>query len=170
MKRNHLAYLAGFFDAEGYVGIKKTTKGRYLGLECDVKVAGEYMPRLYQFYFSGSVKKLKYKKRYDYWAWQITARRALVFLEAITPFLVLKKPQAELGIAFQYRKMRRRQGRGSYTPEARVLEEADRILMRRLKDQSYGDFEQETLGLAQTREVKHARAKGGQLEFPLEVD
>lgn len=135
-----MSYLAGIFDGEGCITINQNQKG--YKLECLLVTAGSYIPNLFQFTFGGSLRKRKQntdKRWHDYYRWQISSRQALSFLKVITPYLRLKKPQAELAIKFQERLSANHlhHGRRPLTNKELVLREADAILMKSLKKQSY---------------------------------
>lgn len=51
-----------------------------------------------------SFKKSKINNHKDYWVWQIDGRKAFRFLKEIYPYLIIKKPQAQIGIEFQTKK------------------------------------------------------------------
>ena len=138
MKKIHdLSYLAGMFDGEGCISISHGAKS--WNLSCYVTMAGEYIPRLFQFHFGGSIHHRKHNPAkvqwHDYYKWQIAANKAATFLEELLPYLRLKRPQAELAIKFQ----RRISSRGhKCLPNSEVaLREAEIILMHSLKAESY---------------------------------
>jgi len=138
MKKIHdLSYLAGMFDGEGCISISHGAKS--WNLSCYVTMAGEYIPRLFQFHFGGSIHHRKHNPAkmqwHDYYKWHIAANKAATFLEELLPYLRLKRPQAELAIKFQ----RRISSRGhKCLPNSEVaLREAEIILMHSLKAESY---------------------------------
>lgn len=140
MKRNDLAYLAGFFDGEGCISISHSCKGKYISLNCYVATKGEYMPRLFQFHFGGSVRRhnLARGTQVDHWKWHIAAIKASEFLKAIYPYLKLKEPQADLAIAFQTRVTQQKRNSGNpLDNKEKALREAELILMRKMKQESY---------------------------------
>ncbi len=100
MKKTDLAYMAGLFDGEGCVQIAKS--GHY-SLACQVSMANEFMPSWFRFSFGGSVHlRPRIGENWkDQWVWTIHGPKAARFLEAILPYLILKKPQAEIGLKFQ---------------------------------------------------------------------
>jgi len=109
-----LEYVAGFFDGEGCVCISKSKRKnweyqtRYLEYVFSVGIGNTYFPILYflkdrfggslHLNLSGKRKKATYK---PFLQWNISGRKAKRFLEQILPFLIVKKSQAEIGIAFQ---------------------------------------------------------------------
>src|SRR3990167_1222762 len=115
-----LAYIAGFFDGEGSVCITKwknhRTKSGTWQHAVYVRVAGTKpgVIRLYNQLFSPhrNLQVSRYDKPTGYhkidsvvYSWGCAGRNALIFLKQIQPYLILKKPQAELAIAFQEKKM-----------------------------------------------------------------
>ena len=140
MKKVDLAYTAGIIDGEGCIHIRRQWDKRYRGcykytLTVSVVSTDEWLPRGLQFAWGGSVslndrskENPKWKRAYQ---WQIASKKALAFLISITPYLKLKKPQAEIGIGFQHRQ----KVGGRRTSEEQVLKDADRIRLTYLKRQ-----------------------------------
>ena len=138
MRETDLAYLAGLFDGEGCICIakQKARKGRHASyhLECSVSMANEYLPTLYRFSFGGSVYfyRDRHPNHQPAWQWHISARKAKIFLETISPYLTIKKGEAELAIKFQSAK--KVGGRNAHkTEEEWILEEAQRLLLSNMK-------------------------------------
>ena len=142
MKKLELAYLAGIFDGEGCIQIARQ-KPQAQGwstvniLRCQVGMANEYIPRLFQFHFGGSIRyqKPRAEKWQQQWYWCIRSYQALEFLKIILPYLRLKKAEAELGIKFQSEK-KWVGGRNKKSAESLAVEEAQAILMSKLKRKS----------------------------------
>ena len=130
MKRVDLAYMAGLFDGEGCINIKK--KGRYYSLNCKLNMANEFLPNLYKFSFGGSLSKVPQEPPIQtQLAWSITSRNATTFLEAILPYLKLKRNEAELAIKFQNGFSH--QGGNRISDGQLVLREAQKILLSKMK-------------------------------------
>lgn len=95
-----LAYIAGFFDGEGYIGIVKSQ-----GLRLLVSVTNTKGWILYWLkgMFGGSVCKGQRPSpnQKPIYVWTIVSREAVIFLTAIQPYLRLKDEQAGLGLEFQ---------------------------------------------------------------------
>jgi len=104
-----------------------------------VKTAGETLPRLFHTRFGGAIRKDKKKKDgYEYWSWQASDNIALAFLKIICPYLKLKKPQAEVAIAFQERKAsNKNHGRSRLSLSEIARRESERELLKKMKRQSY---------------------------------
>lgn len=118
-KETDLAWAAGFIDGEGYLGISshKNTKGTtsYSGVVsvCQNKIE----PLLFlQRILGGAVAKHKQCNNvrncqpYIY-TWTTYSWKAQVALEALLPYLVLKKQQAQIVSGWQSNKMNCRGGR-----------------------------------------------------------
>jgi len=143
MKKTDLAYFAGIFDGEGCITIRARNRA-YLATGT-IKACGyqqlviylgntnEWICRQLQFSFGGSLYcyKSREKTQQDYWSWCATTRNALAFLEAVLPYLRIKKPQAEVAINFQ--KQKHYHGRRRLTEEDKAMAEASRILLSNLK-------------------------------------
>lgn len=61
------------------------------------------IPTLLHGFFGGTLYKVKGAK--INWksktVWEINARKALAFIEVVYPYLLIKKPQADVGMRFQ---------------------------------------------------------------------
>lgn len=100
-------YMAGLFDADGWVNIEKKksrTPPRY-NLNVGFNMClGEALQKAhsqwggYLKYFDNPGRKITHR---PYWRWQVQARKAVVFLKAVEPFLILKKERVELALRFQ---------------------------------------------------------------------
>jgi hypothetical protein len=106
MLKDILAYLAGFFDGEGTVGIYKesynTNSGKKTCFCLQVKCYNTNIEilNLFKHLFGGTVSKNSYGTKICY-QWGIAANDALKFLKTIEKYLIIKKNQALLGIEFQ---------------------------------------------------------------------
>ena len=118
-ERSHkLAYIAGFFDGEGYIGIQKTKykhgDGQYrYFLEinlCQIdprpllRIIEEFGGRLYMVKPHPPSRPL--------YRWRAAAVKAADFLVEISPWLLNKREQAEIALSFQ-KTMLRSAGRKS---------------------------------------------------------
>jgi len=105
------AWLAGFLDGEGTIYIASTKRERSLFL----RIRNTHLPTLnrikeifrvgYIGPHSGGQTRLGKKQVYE---WYVNDNQARKVLEAVFPYLVTKKAQAEVGIAFQRHKSNRR--------------------------------------------------------------
>jgi len=132
--KSELAYTAGIIDGEGCINLsrsksKKCKNGYTVQLLVAVGNTNEWLIQWLHFRYGGHMQyhkemKLRWK---DKWIWQIKCRQASSFLELILPYLKIKRPQAELGIAFQQAK----KWCSSKTSGAKAIEEAQLILMHK---------------------------------------
>jgi len=131
MKKTDYAYIAGLFDGEGCIHISKRKSG-YYQLRIVVSNTNEMIIRWLGFAFTGCVwgKKPKGNRRAS-WTWGVSDRKAEAFLKLIHPYLILKKPEAEL--AFKFMQTKVPQNSGGKIPPQTVLQEAQRVLMQALK-------------------------------------
>ena len=99
--REALAYLVGFFDGEGSVGIYKDGHGNYY---CKVSVVNTFLPILkeYKEAFGGSIYKhiSKEENHRQAWTWQIAGQSARPFLTTILPLLKEKFGQVQIALDF----------------------------------------------------------------------
>ena len=90
-----LAYLAGFFDGEGYVG--------FLSRSINVSVSNTNYSILEEFLklFGGIIRRKNFatRTRRSAFEWRIYGAHAAKFLSTISPFLREKRPQAELALS-----------------------------------------------------------------------
>ena len=108
MEEKELIYLAGFFDGEGNIDIFHAVpndNGRReqygLSVKCGQKDVAALAPLLE---FGGSLysRSGSFNPTPDsYKQWHIHGKKASSFLEAILPYLRLKKDEAEIAIRFQ---------------------------------------------------------------------
>ena len=140
MRKVDLSYIAGLFDGEGCISIAKCSPRRignspYYRLEVAVVMANEYIPKLFQFHFGGRTYK---KKGMEYWRqqwqWHAGSEEAVDFLKAILPYLRLKRDEAKLALEFQSNK--RVMAFERKPAGALAIEEAQRLLMKGLKDKT----------------------------------
>ena len=102
------AYLAGIIDGEGYIGIgmNKGTDNRQPQYVLRISIAQSNQPFLVclrdKWGGLGSicVNRSPRQAKVGY-RWHISANQAASILEDILPYLVIKKPQAELALEFQ---------------------------------------------------------------------
>lgn len=94
------AYMAGFFDGEGYVGVmKRIRRGKYTEYFLQMSIGqkdGEIMDWVKENYGG----HLHLVKRDGSHYWIASNRAAYNVLKRITPYLKYKKPQAILALSF----------------------------------------------------------------------
>lgn len=140
MKKTDLAYMAGFFDGEGWITISEKD------LRCGVAQANEWIINLFKFRFGGRIYTRDPKNHKGHlgkrfiWDWRIDSRQAALFLEAIKPYLILKLAEAQIAIEYQanktYRQIHRKGRPPGMTDKEKAIAEAQRILLHNLKDKS----------------------------------
>lgn len=101
-----LAYLAGVIDSDGTIGVKRSTyhmrkigdatQAIYSERVC-LKQVEPHAVQLLKKYFGGSVyiSKPSAKKGKNLFTWQVSDKRAFLFLKAVIPYLRIKKQQAK---------------------------------------------------------------------------
>lgn len=105
-KRLSLAYIAGFFDGEGSIGIYRNGAGTfYLRVQLTQNINPESTQVLDEFSrrFGGKLNLMRsslYRHNAAY-NWQINGKRAEAFLRRITPWLILKAAQAKVAVKWQ---------------------------------------------------------------------
>lgn len=96
-----LAYTAGLFDGEGCIS---TTSNKYTKLILDIASTNVQVIHFLVDNFGGTGydKKYLYRKEYyrQIWRWRLNGIHSQEFLKQIYPFLIIKKRQVELALAF----------------------------------------------------------------------
>ena len=101
--------MAGLVDGEGWVGIhqlgKKDGKSRRMGqyrICLEVANTNYAMVDFIHQRFGGSVSFRKQKNRSKaHWKWRVSSYNAMLALDALYPYLLVKRPQAKLCRRFQ---------------------------------------------------------------------
>jgi hypothetical protein len=129
-----LIWAAGFFDGEGCIGVARSKKGKpcvYYSIQI---TAFQNMRAPLDIFRQLPGGTIRYSTTHSTggWVWQLSGRNLKLALEKMLPFLVVKREQAQIGIAFQGRKMPKGV---KYVDgvEARRLDHQDWERMRALK-------------------------------------
>lgn len=94
MKDHTKAYMAGVLDGDGHLGIQK--HGQY---SPSIQVCGESKSLMEWIVlnFGGSIRKEKIKSGKDFYKWILYGKNSQKdFVEGITPFVFIKRSQAEI--------------------------------------------------------------------------
>uniref|UniRef100_A0A6M3J479 Putative homing endonuclease n=1 Tax=viral metagenome TaxID=1070528 RepID=A0A6M3J479_9ZZZZ len=103
MEKVSLQYTAGFVDGEGCIRIDKSyPKKRSIHYKLQIIVVNTNLEilTLFKEQFGGHLYRRIHKGREAYY-WSMYCQDAEEFVKVILPFLVIKKPQAELALQFQ---------------------------------------------------------------------
>lgn len=102
-----LAYLAGFFDGEGTIGVLRIPKkSGAVGftLRCGVTQTSLPVLEKYRGIFGGRISKKGDRRPNPNWApawvWIISGGAAVRFLETIQPYIILKASQIPIALRF----------------------------------------------------------------------
>jgi hypothetical protein len=99
------AYAAGVFDGEGCISASINAAGRPQ-LSITLEMKNPEIPHWFFVSFGGCCRKVVRLSRigrqeeYIIWSWRVGSGRCRPFLEVVTPYLRLKKPQAQLALAW----------------------------------------------------------------------
>lgn len=129
--KGNLAYTAGIVDGEGCISIsKRKIKSSiiYFLVVTIVNTNPQLVEYLHSSFGGHFRKRRQYKLYRPVYCWQVSSKSAGEFLKLLFPYLLLKKPQAELAFRFQ---ARRHSGGRRLTAEERVLDEANYTLMKK---------------------------------------
>jgi len=128
------AYVAGFVDGEGYITIGYTNQANRQYHHVLVRVSNTVRDPLDLIcrYFGGSVffSKIANPRWKDIYTYSLISNKAKVLLEAIFPFLTVKKPQATLAMEF-FDLPKYEGGYGRLSPE--TLTEREEVRARMLQ-------------------------------------
>lgn len=108
MSKEKILYAAGIIDADGYIGVvRSATMNGYRYFTPQVMVVNRDV-RLMEWFkenFGGKfyLRKKRNDRVADHYMWRAVSSVAFPLLVAIEPFLIVKKKQAQLAIAFQER-------------------------------------------------------------------
>lgn len=126
-------YMAGLFDGEGCVCITKSGGRKSHGLRVSVAMTHAEVLQEIPKYYGGKVYG-KYFRDNPNWKpqlqWGLSGQEAIEFLNRIYPFLIVKKPHAE--VAFQFEGLAPGRGRGGWTPANKEKAEQLRLEMAQL--------------------------------------
>lgn len=101
-----LAYLAGFFDGEGTIGVLRIPQksgGTGFTLRCDVSQTSLPVLEKYRDIFGGRIAEKSRPPNPNWapaWVWLITGGAAVRFLRAVQPYIILKTPQIPIALKF----------------------------------------------------------------------
>ena len=103
MKDTELAYLAGFIDGEGTIGIVSVASHKRYVVQIAACNCNPIPIELLENNFGGKVRLRKWKN--ENWKpcyeWKLTARKAVAVIKSILPYLLIKGRQAEIAIEAQ---------------------------------------------------------------------
>lgn len=136
------AYLAGFFDGEGSIGLAKSRTGKVGPYHYELRIAvAQVNPSpLYKFadLFGGSVHKQFPKKPHlgskPLYKWGVSSDKAYRALVAMLPYLDVKYEEAKIGIKFQESKLPKWT---RLTDKERLRHEALYLQLRSLKQRTF---------------------------------
>jgi hypothetical protein len=130
------AWLAGFFDGEGCIRISKSGRSNRdpatLYYRLEIEVVQKYVEPLTYFEraFGGNVHVHERPDRTPVWAWRSGGDQAGEALQVMLPYLIVKKRQALVAVAFSARKPSSRTRRSN---EFYALNERDKRTLHALK-------------------------------------
>ena len=122
---NNRIYLAGVFDGEGYVGIRRKGKGKPVhrnhssySLEASITTTsvllidflGQHFPTLFKVYPRRWHPVPSYKKIYDA---KTYGSGVVTLMKMLLPYLVIKKHKAEIALEFDEKYTQSRCGKSS---------------------------------------------------------
>lgn len=95
-----LSYLAGFFDGEGCVGVKKPSpkRGQHMPYATVSQVRPEVLQR-FKSAFGGNIRFAAKCGKNGIWCWHHAGAKGVVpFLREIEPYLLVKRAEAQVVI------------------------------------------------------------------------
>ena len=118
-----IAYAAGLFDGEGYVGIELVPRlrARAVLLTLAVQMKTPFGPQFFAETFGGRIHFCDPPSRTALYRWRVTSGRAAAVLRELRPFLREKAAQVDLCLEGRAIQENRPQGQGArYRPEDRA--------------------------------------------------
>lgn len=98
---SEIAYIAGFFDGEGCVRIKKANQGgNSYYLIAHITNTNPVILQKVKDLFGGNTRMQEKGRKKPVYNWCITSSEANDFIKTLYPFLIEKKTQVDLGIKF----------------------------------------------------------------------
>ena len=128
-----LAWLAGFIDGEGCVRISRDrTRHDNLSYTLSIQISQKdpAILREIQANWGGSLYHKQPERNGGVYNLQIKSRQGAVLLEALLPYLRVKRTQAELALGFQARRLTKSLGR---VRADRTQDEADFQAIKAMK-------------------------------------
>lgn len=118
----NIAYVAGFLDGEGYIGINKTTL-QVKTTQCRKEVLEQLRDE-----FGGSISDHAWNMTRGpnnrmAWEWSVANQKACNLLEQCLPYLIVKRKEAEFAISF-WKAEDRLAKRDEYREELKALRKA----------------------------------------------
>lgn len=106
-----LAWVAGCFEGEGSVGIRKPKSKGYCTLAVSVGNTDiQMLDLLLKFWPVGLKHKKAGENKNAAWAWVLYSKRAAAFLVAVRPFLRTDRVKAKTGLALEFQDSKRHGG------------------------------------------------------------
>lgn len=132
--KQRLAYTAGIIDGEGTITIfknkeKRNRRGHSYRLLVVAETTDLWVGDWLRKQYDGSLYLTPLRRKHTQRScrWQLWSHRASLFLQQILPYLTIKRPNAEIAIAFQSRRKR-----ASPTDAEDAADEAQYLAMREL--------------------------------------
>lgn len=123
---NFIVWAAGFFDGEGSVFVEisknKNTRRRVRNLlTASVTQTSTPCLNLFKQCFGGNITPITKSRRKHMnnsvcFVWRVRSKDAIAFLEAIAPYVVVKKEQVELALQYPLTSADGRKYAGPYNP------------------------------------------------------
>lgn len=105
-EREMLIYMAGFFDGEGSIGVGRRKSHQHV-LQVSVGQIDPTPLHLFKDRYGGSITMQRRSRQSsthrDFHYWTTSSKKAGRALADLLPFLIVKRPQATLGLAIQDR-------------------------------------------------------------------
>ena len=99
-KEVDLGYMAGFLDADGCIYVRFRKKTRTVNISVGIEQDTVEPLKLFQAYFPGSLRETKNKTKDGKFKfrYQVSSKRAEDLIKKLSPYLIKKRPQAELAL------------------------------------------------------------------------
>ncbi len=128
MNKIDLAYIAGFIDGEGCIGILKRQRKNF-SPEYHIYVSvGQKDAQILDWLAKNYSGAIHHVKRDGSYMWNLSYNNAYNFLKQILPYLKYKKPQAQLALSFYEQTDHRGKGMGGRLTQPEINRREELLL------------------------------------------
>jgi len=138
------AYIAGFFDGEGYIGTHTSKKKNSSVISLEISITNtnfEILIKMKKIFNGNILQKTKIENNKQVWAWSIDRiDEKKFFLEKIYPYTTVKRQQIEYGLKYLELTTDSR-GKGKVSSEEQKIREFFADKLREMKHVEYTNDE-----------------------------
>jgi hypothetical protein len=130
IKPTDAAYLAGFVDADGYIGIVSVATNKNYVSQISVANRSRQIVDEFKRLFGGQIRarNVNHPNWQVCYEWKLTSRKACYAIKILLPYLRIKKSQANLALEVQEIKDKHSLAEKRWDPDIKV--EQDRLCLK----------------------------------------